>query len=88
MSEQLDAGIGRINRRIQQRREDTRSRLKAQGMLDLAEALRDAFGASLIWLKTPEGELGSPIVKGLDLSKPGVTTWTQYIPPKRRKGSV
>lgn len=89
----LDEKLARIDRRMAERREQTRAVLASNGHLDLKEMLSDAVGGKLLWHEAPDFKFGSPVVTyedgvSIDLSKPGVDTWIEYIRPKRRKGSV
>jgi hypothetical protein len=57
--DEIDAKLAGIGRRVQQRNEaaaaDIREKLAALGCLELAEALKDKFGARLAYLGPPEG---------------------------------
>jgi hypothetical protein len=84
-ADELDAKLDGVGRRIKARAEDNRARLAAvDGLLVLAEATREAFGAKVKFLTDRHGELGSPVDQstGFDLMQPGVIGWTEYLKPK------
>jgi hypothetical protein len=74
-SDDLDAKLARVGRRIQAQSEVVRAELQSIGALDLAEECKSRFQARLAYLKTPRIELGTDVGRGC--------VWTVYIPPKK-----
>jgi hypothetical protein len=53
--DELDEKLQRLGRRVEARTADVRQRLADLGCLELADRLREAFGARLTYLGPPEG---------------------------------
>ena len=70
-----------IEARLAQRREIIRAQLAADDRLELAEACKERFSPRMAYFRNPEVELGSTVIDGCDLSKPGCI-WTVYQKPK------
>jgi hypothetical protein len=84
MTDEIDTKLARVNERLHAGAEQRRSELSAIGFLEPADALKATFGVSKFYLRTPRLTFGDPVFNGCDLTKPGVTGWTEYIPPKVR----
>lgn len=89
MTDDIDEKLARVSGRLQAGRDRVRAELgKEPGLLALAEAWRERFGARLVWVKTDGFEYGREIEAGVvpvEHSSRAVTDVVKVAPKKQRR---
>ena len=84
----LEDAQARIESRLAERRARAQTLLARDPLLlALAESCKSTFDARLRYLKVGEDEIGSSVVDGDDLMRPGIVP-ARYNKPPRGKGRV